>query len=72
MVSNRPLGTLDAVAGLSGYVLAPPGRPPVAFSIFVNGIPGKVNAARSSMDRVVDAIAREVWKGRMPTPAAAP
>jgi D-alanyl-D-alanine carboxypeptidase/D-alanyl-D-alanine-endopeptidase (penicillin-binding protein 4) len=56
-------GTLDAVAALSGYVLPPPGRAPVAFSVFVNGIPGKVNAARPSMDRVVDAIAREVWKG---------
>jgi D-alanyl-D-alanine carboxypeptidase/D-alanyl-D-alanine-endopeptidase (penicillin-binding protein 4) len=56
-------GTLDAVAALSGYVLPPPGRAPVAFSILVNGIPGKVNAARESMDRVVDAIAREVWKG---------
>ncbi len=63
-------GTLDAVAALSGYVLAPPGRPAVAFSILVNGIPGKVNAARGSMDRVVDAIAREVWKGAPggPTP----
>jgi D-alanyl-D-alanine carboxypeptidase/D-alanyl-D-alanine-endopeptidase (penicillin-binding protein 4) len=56
-------GTLDAVAALSGYVLAPPGRAPIAFSILVNGISGKVNAARGSMDRVVDAIAREVWKG---------
>jgi serine-type D-Ala-D-Ala carboxypeptidase/endopeptidase (penicillin-binding protein 4) len=56
-------GTLDAVAALSGYVLPPPGRAPVAFSVLVNGIPGKVNAARALMDRVVDALAREVWKG---------
>ncbi len=56
-------GTLDAVAALSGYVLAPPGRTPVAFSVLVNGIPGKATAARESMDQVVDAIAREVWKG---------
>src|SRR5262249_14398024 len=56
-------GTRDAVAALSGYVLPPPGRSAVAFSILVNGIPGKVNAARASMDRVVDALAREVWKG---------
>jgi D-alanyl-D-alanine carboxypeptidase/D-alanyl-D-alanine-endopeptidase (penicillin-binding protein 4) len=56
-------GTLDAVSALSGYVLPPAGRSPVAFSILVNGIPGKVSAARTSMDRVVDAIAREVWKG---------
>jgi serine-type D-Ala-D-Ala carboxypeptidase/endopeptidase (penicillin-binding protein 4) len=59
-------GTLDAVATLSGYVLAPPGRSPVAFSVMVNGISGKVTAARVSIDRVVDAIAREVWKGAMP------
>jgi D-alanyl-D-alanine carboxypeptidase/D-alanyl-D-alanine-endopeptidase (penicillin-binding protein 4) len=59
-------GTLDAVAALSGYVLPPPGRAPVAFSVLVNGIPGKVDAARASMDRVVDAVAREVWKGAEP------
>ncbi len=63
-------GTLDAVAALSGYVLPPPGRSPVAFSVLVNGIPGKGNAARTSMDRVVDAIAREVWKGAPVPPLA--
>ena len=56
-------GTLDAVAALSGYVLAPPGRAPLAFSVVVNGIPGKVSAARGSMDDVVKAIATELWKG---------
>jgi len=63
-------GTLDAVAALSGYVLPPAGRAPVAFSVLVNGIPGKVNAIRGSMDRVVDAIAREVWKGAPGCPGA--
>jgi D-alanyl-D-alanine carboxypeptidase/D-alanyl-D-alanine-endopeptidase (penicillin-binding protein 4) len=56
-------GTLDAVAALSGYVIGPSGRGSVAFAIFVNVIPGKVNAARASMDKVVDAAAHEVWKG---------
>lgn len=56
-------GTLDAVASLSGYVLPPAGRSPIAFSILVNDIPGKVGAAREGMDRVVDALARELWKG---------
>ena len=56
-------GTLDAVAALSGYVLPPPGRAPIAFSLLVNGIPGKVSAARASMDDVVKAIAVELWKG---------
>jgi D-alanyl-D-alanine carboxypeptidase/D-alanyl-D-alanine-endopeptidase (penicillin-binding protein 4) len=56
-------GTLDGVAALSGYILGPPGRPPIAFSILVNGIPGKVNTTRRSMDRVVDALARALWSG---------
>jgi D-alanyl-D-alanine carboxypeptidase/D-alanyl-D-alanine-endopeptidase (penicillin-binding protein 4) len=59
-------GTLDAVAALSGYVLPPPGRGAVVYSVLVNGIPGKVAAARGSMDRIVDAVAREVWKGVLP------
>jgi D-alanyl-D-alanine carboxypeptidase/D-alanyl-D-alanine-endopeptidase (penicillin-binding protein 4) len=63
-------GTLDAVTALSGYVLAPPGRSAVAFSILVNGIPGKVTPARALIDRVVDAIAREVWKGVLNPPSA--
>ena len=61
-------GSLDAVAALSGYVLPPAGRSPVAFSVLVNGIPGKVNAARGLMDHVVDALAREVWKGAAGSP----
>lgn len=56
-------GTLEGVAALSGYVLAPPGRSPVSFSILVNGIPGKVGEARRGMDRVVDAIAAAIWDG---------
>ena len=59
-------GTLDAVAALSGYILAPPGRSPLAFAVLVNGIPGKVSAARPSMDRIVEAAAQEVWKGVAP------
>jgi serine-type D-Ala-D-Ala carboxypeptidase/endopeptidase (penicillin-binding protein 4) len=55
-------GTLESVAALSGYVLPPSGGSPVAFTILVNGIPGKVNAARASMDRVVEAIAKETYR----------
>lgn len=65
-------GTLDAVAALSGYVAGPSGRSALAFSILVNGISGKVSLARSAMDRVVDAGAREVWKGAPPRARAAP
>ena len=51
-------GTLNATFALSGYVLGPPGRPTVAFALFVNGAPGKAGAARAKMDKVVDAVAR--------------
>lgn len=54
-------GTLNAVFALSGYVLPPPGKPAIAFALFVNGTPGKGGAARASMDRVVDAVAKMTW-----------
>lgn len=54
-------GTLNAVFALSGYVLPPLGKPAVAFALFVNGAPGKAGAARASIDRVVDAVARASW-----------
>lgn len=54
-------GTLNAAFALSGYVLPPPGKQPVAFALFVNGAPGKAGPARASIDRVVDAIARSLW-----------
>jgi D-alanyl-D-alanine carboxypeptidase/D-alanyl-D-alanine-endopeptidase (penicillin-binding protein 4) len=56
-------GTLDGVSTLSGYILGPAGRPPIAFSILINDVPGKMNAARRGMDRVVDALARARWSG---------
>lgn len=56
-------GTLDAVAALSGYVLGPPGRAPLCFSVLVNGISGKVGPARPLMDEVVMAAANALWKG---------
>ncbi|MFO0763170.1 MAG: D-alanyl-D-alanine carboxypeptidase/D-alanyl-D-alanine-endopeptidase [Byssovorax sp.] len=56
-------GTLDAVAALSGYVLAPEGRTPLAFSVLVNGVSGKVAEIRPFMDEVVVAAANELWKG---------
>ncbi|HVY49107.1 MAG TPA: D-alanyl-D-alanine carboxypeptidase/D-alanyl-D-alanine-endopeptidase, partial [Minicystis sp.] len=65
-------GTLDAVAALSGYVLAPSGKSPVAFSVLVNGVPGKASAARKPMDAVVDALARDVWGGSPPTKTPTP
>jgi serine-type D-Ala-D-Ala carboxypeptidase/endopeptidase (penicillin-binding protein 4) len=57
-------GTLNSVASLSGYVLAPPGRSPLAFSILVTEIPGKVSGARPLIDKIVEAAAKEVWADR--------
>src|SRR5262249_46802781 len=53
--------TLEAVAALSGYVLAPAGKSPIAFSALVNDIPGKVGAARPLVDKVVDTLAQSLW-----------
>jgi D-alanyl-D-alanine carboxypeptidase/D-alanyl-D-alanine-endopeptidase (penicillin-binding protein 4) len=55
-------GTLESVAALSGYVLAPPGRSPIAFSIFVNRVPGHVGDARAAVDKCVDELVRYVWR----------
>jgi len=63
-VVRAKTGTLKSVAALSGYVLAPPGRSPLVFSIFVNDIPDKVGAARPLIDKIVDAAARALWKDR--------
>jgi len=56
-------GTLNAAFALSGYVLSPPGKPPVAFSLIVNDAKGKAGPARADIDKVVDAIARMLWGG---------
>lgn len=55
-------GTLEAAAALSGYVLAPPGKQPVAFAILVNGVAGKVGDARQAMDKCVSSVASYLWE----------
>ncbi len=55
-------GTLADTSSLSGYVLAPPGRPPVAFSILVNDAPGRVAVFRTFQESIVTAIAAFLWK----------
>jgi serine-type D-Ala-D-Ala carboxypeptidase/endopeptidase (penicillin-binding protein 4) len=57
-------GTLNDVVSLSGYVLAPGSRSPLAFSIVVNNVAGKVTGARGALDKCVTAIARTVLKSR--------
>ena len=51
-------GTLNSVAALSGYVFGPNGKEPLAFSILVNDVPGKVGAARQAIDKLVEAMVR--------------
>lgn len=53
-------GTLEKSIALSGYVLGPPGKTPIAFSIVVNGIKAH-RAVRRRIDRVVDQIVDGLW-----------
>ncbi len=53
-------GTLASVASLSGYVMRAGHEPPVAFSIMVNNVNGKVPGARVAIDNCVKALAAEV------------
>jgi D-alanyl-D-alanine carboxypeptidase/D-alanyl-D-alanine-endopeptidase (penicillin-binding protein 4) len=50
-------GTLERVIALSGYVLAPTGRRPLAFSFIAEGVSGKHAEARDQIDRAVEALA---------------
>jgi D-alanyl-D-alanine carboxypeptidase/D-alanyl-D-alanine-endopeptidase (penicillin-binding protein 4) len=54
-------GTLRDVVALSGYVLAPQGRAPIAFSLLVTGVPGEAGEARRRSDRVVEEIVAALW-----------
>ena len=57
-------GTLDSAIALSGYVLGPPGKGPIAFSILMNDIEGKVSAGRLAADTLVELLARRQWSSR--------
>lgn len=50
-------GSLANVAALSGYVLTPSPRGPIAFALLLNDIAGKHAEARQRLDAVVEAIA---------------
>ena len=56
-------GTLDDAIALSGYVLGPPGKEPIVFSILFNKIPGHAAHARGDADKLVRAIVRAQWGG---------
>jgi D-alanyl-D-alanine carboxypeptidase/D-alanyl-D-alanine-endopeptidase (penicillin-binding protein 4) len=68
-VVRAKTGTLEATVALSGYVLAPPGRSPIAFSIIVNDVAGKVSGARAAVDTCTEAIARHLWRDAKDTQA---
>lgn len=55
-------GTLASVISLSGYVMRSSDEAPVAFSIMVNEVPGKVTGAREAIDACVRSIVRETIK----------
>ncbi|HEX3597548.1 MAG TPA: D-alanyl-D-alanine carboxypeptidase/D-alanyl-D-alanine-endopeptidase [Polyangiaceae bacterium] len=54
-------GTLDQVVALSGYVLGPLGKSPIAFSFIADGVTGKHAEARDHIDKCVEAIAASLW-----------
>lgn len=61
-VVRAKTGTLDNAIALSGYVLGPKGKGPIAFSVLFNKVEGKASEARTAVDILVDKIAKESWK----------
>ena len=59
-------GTLDDAIALSGYVLPPPGKGPLAFSILFNKVEGKAYGARAAADRLVELLAERLWGAGAP------
>jgi D-alanyl-D-alanine carboxypeptidase/D-alanyl-D-alanine-endopeptidase (penicillin-binding protein 4) len=62
-VVRAKTGTLESAAALSGYVLGPPGKGPIAFSIVVNAVAGKVSGTRVAIDKCVEAVVKHLWRG---------
>jgi D-alanyl-D-alanine carboxypeptidase/D-alanyl-D-alanine-endopeptidase (penicillin-binding protein 4) len=54
-------GTLDDAIALGGYVLPPPGKGPLAFSVLFNKVEGKAYGARAAADRLVELLADRLW-----------
>ena len=52
-------GTLERVAALGGYVLAPDGRPPIAFAVLANGAAPPI--VRKHADAIVAAVYEYLW-----------
>lgn len=55
-------GTLDDAIALSGYVLGPPGKSTIAFSVLFNRVSGHAASARMAADKLVELIYQRQWK----------
>jgi len=56
-------GTLEDSIALSGYVLGPPKKGAIAFSILFNHVSGRGGSARLAADKLVDLIHNRLWTG---------
>ena len=56
-------GTLDNAIALSGYVLAPPGKGPIAFSVLFNKVEGKAYGGprKGGRQAEVEVLADRLW-----------
>ncbi len=54
-------GTLDDAIALSGYVIGPPNKSPIAFSIMFNKVAGKASGARVQADKLAMAIVKYLY-----------
>lgn len=55
-------GTLDDAIALSGYVVGPPGKGTIAFSILFNNVSGKASSARAAADKLVEMLHARLWR----------
>jgi len=55
-------GTLRRIVSLSGYVFGPQRATPVAFSFIVSDVIGRQPEVRQRIDKIVTAMAQELWK----------
>ncbi len=54
-------GTLEDAIALSGYVLAPPGKHALVFSVLCNHVSGRGAAVRNAVDALVEALHKTRW-----------
>jgi D-alanyl-D-alanine carboxypeptidase/D-alanyl-D-alanine-endopeptidase (penicillin-binding protein 4) len=55
-------GTLEDAIALSGYVLGPPGKPTLAFSILFNKVSGRGSNARTAADKLASLLYERQYK----------